>query len=314
MIPERVEALVIARVYAGKPQRLREIANALARYAPPTITEAAWREQLEGAAQALRARGVLDDKLQLADREQLAAAIGRSSAKTWRQLATKILPALGLGVAPDDAKSLARLAGRDAWAAAITARALGQWTDGPPPSLASVCDAHVWRALGLPGKPKQCPPEIRALFIQRELGSDPGPPERQIRLYAATAVAAPRAELGLLLDALVRLWCAGKPLAVAAPRPFAAEVREVASAARDGAFGERRVFIASVWHELRRHPTWQALSLDDFKARLVAAHRAGDLALARADFVAAMDPDLVAASETTTDGASFHFIVREASP
>ena len=31
--------------------------------------------------------------------------------------------------------------------------------------------------------------------------------------------------------------------------------------------------------------------------------------LARADFVAAMDPTMVAASETVTDGAAFHFVL-----
>jgi hypothetical protein len=153
------------------------------------------------------------------------------------------------------------------------------------------------------------------VFLQRELGTEPGPPERQIRLYAARELGAPRGEPGLLRDALVRLWCAGRSLGPAReslPHPFALEVRDVATATRDGVFGDRKVFIASVWNELRRRPSWAALSLDEFKTRLLAAHRSGDLALARADLVAAMDPELVAASETLTDGASFHFIVREA--
>ena len=82
-------------------------------------------------------------------------------------------------------------------------------------------------------------------------------------------------------------------------------------ATREGWFGDRKVFVSAVWHELRGEPRWSALTLDDFKARLVAAHRAGELVLARADLVAAMDPELVAASEITADGASFHFIVKE---
>ena len=71
--------------------------------------------------------------------------------------------------------------------------------------------------------------------------------------------------------------------------------------------------MSAVWDELRRDPPWDALALDDFKARLVAAHRAGELTLARADLVAAMDPALVAASEIAADGASFHFLVKEPS-
>jgi hypothetical protein len=317
VIAGRIEALVLARVHASaKPLPQREIVNALVRYAPPTLTEGTWRDQLERTVEDLRTREILDDKLQLRDKDQLATAIGRHSARSWRQLADRILPALGLGVAPGDTKALAKLSGRDEWTAAIMARALGLWTDGPPPSLAAACDAYAWRELDLPGKPKRCPPEIRAVFVQRALQSEAGPPELQVRLYAAKTVGAPRAELRVIRDALVRAWCAGKPLGGppdAPARPFAALVRAVASAAHDGVFGDRKVFIAAVWNELRRSPAWSSLTLDDFKSRLVAAHRAGDLELARADLVAAMDPELVAASETTTDGASFHFIVREAS-
>jgi hypothetical protein len=327
VIAARIEALVIAR--AQKPQRAAELVAALVRYTPVTLTDGAWRERIEATIEDLRAREILDAKLQ-ADRDELVQRIGKHTAKTWQQLAGKTLPALGLGIAGDDGKTLAKLGdSTHPWAAAITARALGLWTEGPPPTLGAACDAYAWRELALPGKPKRCPPEIRAVFLQRALASDAGPPERQVRLYAAAAVGAPRGEPGLLRDALVRMWCAGKQVQRAAPpgarravpdssaergdnpRPFVVEVRDVASATREGVFGDRKVFIASVWNELRRHPTWSSLTLDEFKTRLLAAHRAGDLALARADLVAAMDPELVAASETRTEGASFHFIVRE---
>jgi hypothetical protein len=76
-------------------------------------------------------------------------------------------------------------------------------------------------------------------------------------------------------------------------------------------FGDRKVFISAVWDALRATPAWAALELDELKARLVAAHRSRELVLARADLVAAMDPALVAASETRTDGATFHFVIRE---
>lgn len=62
---------------------------------------------------------------------------------------------------------------------------------------------------------------------------------------------------------------------------------------------------------LRAVPPWSQLALDDFQARLIAAHRDHALELERADLVAAMDPALIAASGTRTDGAMFHFIVRE---
>ena len=79
-----------------------------------------------------------------------------------------------------------------------------------------------------------------------------------------------------------------------------------------GRFGERKVFIAAAWHALCRRPGYASLALDDFKSQLVRAHRSGALVLARADLVAAMDPELVIASETDADGTTFHFVVREA--
>jgi hypothetical protein len=88
-------------------------------------------------------------------------------------------------------------------------------------------------------------------------------------------------------------------------------VRHAARYARDGVVGGRKVFISTVWDAVRATSPWSSLPLDDFKAQLVAAHRNQQIILARADFVAAMDPTLVAMSETRTDGAMFHFVLRE---
>lgn len=313
-----IEALVIARAHVTKrPLRSASaLVKPLARFGPPDRTPAQWEATLVETATALVERGVLTADFRLGT-GTLAEHIGRHGAKTWAQLADKILPALALGVAADDTKTHARLAGRDAWAAAIAGRALGVWTSGPPPALGPLCDALAWRELDLPGTPKRCPPEVRAVFVQRRLASDPGPPERLVRLLAATTVGAPRPELRALLDALVRTWLAGKLIGAPGPRTdgsasrdgLVGDVLTVAGSAER--FGDRKVFISSVWDQLRRRPRWAGLALADFKAQLVAAHRSGELVLARADLVAAMDPALVAASETLADGASFHFILRE---
>src|SRR5262249_23068642 len=157
---------------------------------------------------------------------------------------------------------------------------------------------------------KRCPPEVRAVFVQRYLRGPAAPPERQIRVVATTAIGAPRPELRALVDALVVRWLAGDTLGGST---FERDVLRAAAEPTVARFGDRKVFVSSLWEQLRRDPRWAALSLDDLKARLVAAHRAGRLVLARADLVAAMDPELVAASETTADGASFHFVLREVS-
>jgi hypothetical protein len=361
LVASRLEALIVARAgVTGGRLSAGDLVKPLARFVPPELTPDAWRERLIGVVSDLRAQGVLDAEHHLHDDGELTRRVGRLAARTWPSLADRVLPALALGIAAADGKLHARLAGRDAWAAAIVGRTLGLWRDGPPPSLPAVCDALAWRELGLSGKPKRCPPEIRALFLQRQLTSDAGPPERLVRVLAARDVGAPRPELRALRDALVRGWLAGRTLGAARPADdgraddgraddggpaaaasaegegegeaagaalhapgvagegdadraagFASCVRHAAGATRDGTIGDRKVFASAVWHELRRDPRWSALALDEFKARLVAAHRAGELVLARADYVAAMDPELVAASEITTDGASFHFIVKE---
>jgi hypothetical protein len=89
-----------------------------------------------------------------------------------------------------------------------------------------------------------------------------------------------------------------------------------------GRFGDRKVFIASLWTRMTtiEAQTGGALTegatIEHFKAWLLRSrlltcdgteHGARLIVLCRADLVAAMDPALVAASETTADGAVFHF-------
>src|SRR5262249_3860686 len=186
VLAPRLEALVVGRAHtAGRPLATRELVEPVAKFAPGDTTATAWREQLEGAIAALQARGVRAADHGWLDPAELGRLIGRTSALAWPQLANRVLPGLGLGLAADD-KS--KLVDQDAWAAAIVARALGLWTGGPPPSLAAVCDALVWRPLRLPAKPKRRPPELRALFVRRELRAPPqrarprsGPPEEARR-------------------------------------------------------------------------------------------------------------------------------------
>ncbi len=295
MIADRLDLLVLARIAttADRPT-LASIASSLRRFAPATLADAEWTRTVADAVERTKHLDAVDE---------VTRRIGPK--RPWKQLAERVFPALGLGTSDD--KTIARLTGRDEWTAAIAGRALGLWTSGPAPSLSAVCDAYAWRSLGLPGRAKRCPPEVRALFIQRELQTDPGPPDRLLRLFVARELEAARPELRVLRDALVRNWLLGKPLGAS----FTEDVRRAARSAQHGVFGGRKVFISAVWDELRRTKHWSTLSIPDFKRRLLDAQRAGGLELARADLVAAMDPRLVADSETLADGASFHFIVRE---
>jgi hypothetical protein len=316
---DRLDTLVLARLAtSARPPRPSDLVKALRRFSPRDLTEAQWRDAITGALGGLQARELVDASRR-ARPDELARRIGRHAARTWKQLADRVLPGLALGIDAGDAKAHDRLAGGkpacDAWAAAIAARALGVWRAGPPPSPGALCDALVWQELGLAGAPQRCPPELRAHFLRRRTGGDAAPPERLLRMFAARTVDAPRVELAALRDGLVRQWLAGRErgahVEAEAPRSLIADVRAVADAAREGVFGDRKVFISAVWDALRAMPAWASLELDELKGRLLAAHRSRELVLARADLVAAMDPARVATSETRTDGATFHFVVRE---
>jgi hypothetical protein len=91
-----------------------------------------------------------------------------------------------------------------------------------------------------------------------------------------------------------------------------------------GRFGDRKVFIASLWTmmltiEAQTGGTLtDRATLEDFKAWLLRSRRvtrdgteegAPLVVLARADLIAAMDFTVVATSETVTDGATFHFVL-----
>ncbi len=295
---DRLELLVLARD-ATKLRDIDLVAAELHRFAPTSMSEATWRDTLAKVREGL---ANLDATAELLRR------LGLKKLVPWQRLVDHVLPALALGLEATDST---KLAGRDAWTAAAAARILGIWETGKPPSLSAVCDAFAWRTLGLPGRAKRCPPEVRALFLQRELASSAGAADRQLRLFVARALET-GTELRAIRDGLVRRWIQDQPLHAA--RDLVAEVKRLAASTTHGVFGDRKIFISSLWDELRRDRHWASLALADFKTGLVAAQRAGMLELARADLVAAMDPELVAASEIRDGGASFHFMLRGTDP
>lgn len=93
---------------------------------------------------------------------------------------------------------------------------------------------------------------------------------------------------------------------------FAAAARHAVAAIGHDAnqrYGLRKVFLAAVHAALGGEG---AIHLEAFQRRMVSAHRAGLLVLARADLVAAMPPAAVASSEVSDGGAEFHFVLDDA--
>jgi len=98
--------------------------------------------------------------------------------------------------------------------------------------------------------------------------------------------------------------------------------RAMAEVQDAGRFGDRKVFIASLWARMitieaqTGGTLTEGATIEHFKAWILCSrlltydgteHGAQLIVLCRADLVAAMDPALVAASETATDEAVFHF-------
>lgn len=345
--PVRLQTLVLARAQtSSKPMTAAVIAKDLARFAPASMSAADWKDAVTAAVAALQAAGLLDAKRQVVDRDALGARLEGSSKRTWKQLAERLIPALGLGLAGKDAFAAGKkktLEGRDAWAAALAGRALSLWTDGPPPTASALRDALVWQRLGLPGSPKSVPDEVRAHFLKLELDTTPAPSDRLLRILAARSLDVQPTDLKVWRDALGQRWLTRRELggahrqdrapAAAAtaeqpepaalvepaapveptvqPPSFAEALRAAALAVpAAGRFGERKVYLVAAWEELRRAAAWRELPLEDFKVRVLAAHRAGEVSLARADLVGAMDAQQVASSEVTTAaGDVVHFLL-----
>jgi hypothetical protein len=93
---------------------------------------------------------------------------------------------------------------------------------------------------------------------------------------------------------------------------FAATVHALAAKSpADDRFHHNKVFIAPLWRATQDEPNFPRLSLPEFKQRLIEANSQDLLQLSRADLVSAMDPQLVAESETAHSNSTFHFVLLE---
>lgn len=178
-----------------------------------------------------------------------------------------------------------------------------------------VVEAIVCKTLGFPGETTLA--GLLCAVLSKHIGAD--------RLTKAQLIKQmPLFETGLTLSGaeairrkVVRDWLSATP----SPMPsrelfdlpvFAATVRALAAhSSPQDRFHDNKVFIASLWRAGQREPSLQSFSLPEFKQRLVEANAKHLLHLSRADLVQAMDPQLVADSETIHQNATFHFVLLE---
>lgn len=339
---QRLDVVILSRLSVAKKKNAKALADETRRFAPPGTPIDRWNAAITAsfarlsAAKAIDGRGVVVDGVAVWKRASLVP-------RTWTRLVGWQLPARALGFETDDEDQLERLNESKELGAAIVARRFGLWTKGKPPTLAEVGRDIAWRALGLPGKPKQVTEQVGLAFLAASAGVKLGPPTSMLREIAKQEVGASAPTLTAVRDALVRRWLCHEPLATRplprivltidagkhhvepapppienAPPPakidlatFARTVQVAANAESREILGPRKVFIIPVWHALRGQAATKGLDVDAFKRRLLEAHRAGLLVLSRADFTGSVDPSVVAASETTDLGAVYHVIARK---
>jgi len=137
---------------------------------------------------------------------------------------------------------------------------------------------------------------------------------RAAEILAAKVLSPPRAGVKHLRDALLARWVeqAGalqsEDTETVAALDFAQAALMAARESPTGKFGPDKVFISHAWRQFNRMHPRHKLELEEFKGKLLAAHRERELTLARADLVPALEFDDVMESELMSMGATFNFI------
>jgi hypothetical protein len=285
---------------AGAPGELKKALAGFSKLAAPGALAAALDD---AAAQGLltRARG----KLTLTDagRAEATRFTGAERAP-WSKVRGPALLEKVLDLPPGKRDA-------DGLRAALIARE-HQLGPGAASTLTRAADALGWKLLGIDRDVPFTRGNVLTALIERAGGAAGAGKdlEATLRQLAARAVEARGAGSAQLRDAVLRRWLGG-----AAPAPkddgddlesFARRVNEAARAAESGRFGDNKVFISHVHRRIGG-------ALDDFKARLIEAHRGGLVSLSRADLVEAMDPVDVRESETRYLSATYHFVRVEGS-
>lgn len=217
-----------------------------------------------------------------------------------------------------------------------------QLLDRPLPTPTQIADAIAWRELGGDPSIKPSWPAARQLLLARRLGvKAPSKESTLLQNLAARVLQAPIATRTALEAGVLARWLrevsandnadhgkvtqaaldgalangagtgADAPTAASEQarqegQDFVARVHDAAVAPETARFGDKKAFIASVFDTYSRrtgHADWAA-----FQHGLLEAHRAGQLRLARADLIPAMDRTLVDRSELSYQNATFHFV------
>lgn len=172
---------------------------------------------------------------------------------------------------------------------------------GGAPTPGAVLRALAWRSLGLPDRgPLRGTAAIGALLelTRPDTGRSASTPAAQRPAPIVAKIESPSN----------KGEPAGSDTASADLQEFARSVDHVALSAKTGTWAGNKVYIAQVWRDFKPACGAEKPSLDAFKARLVAAARAGQILLSRADLVGAYPADALRESQIDVGGEVYHFV------
>jgi hypothetical protein len=236
---------------------------------------------------------------------------------TWATALAKYVFPKAMGLSPEAAAKLRKSEQLEAF---VLKRKYGL-PSAAGSSLSQVLEAIACKELGFPEEATLA--GLLRTVLSRLVGSKERLTKDQLRKQL------PRFETGLVKGTaeearrvLVRDWLAGAATPPLREKPaqaepfdlvaFASTVRAIAAdSPAEDRFHDNKIFIAPLWKRSQQEPNFPRMTLAEFKQRLIEANGQHLLHLSRADLVQAMDPRLVAESETVYLNATFHFVLRE---
>ena len=340
----RLEVIVLARLSVSKAPSEEQLTETVHDLALPEQSPARAREVALETLETLRDGGLVSKPAHrrkgtlgnrsLTDngRRVLRAVFGLARAPSWSQVRDAHLPALALGQKPGSDQAKAMVGSTDAIAATVLRNKL---EIEHAPTVSAICDTLIAEVLGIPPG-KLTLSTIRAHVLARRLGVEAKgePADIAARVAAVELKIRGGVNKDAFERALGRRWVhegadakappvtqEAPPVTQEAPPPQTPPTLDASAAllqmvreaiprvGEEGRFGDEKVFVSALWHNMERDRRLGDLSFDRFKLWLVRANRDGWLVLVRADLVGAMDAKLVADSEIEDRGATFHFVL-----
>ncbi len=324
-----VEDLVLVRALVPVKRGMTPawFAKSLERYRRPDTSPAAWNtlvsqtleqlvEQNYLLAQPFRLTDLGRDRIRAFFNGQLP---GRGT--KWSTITRTWIPSVVLGLVGND-KAMKRIAAADGFRAAIIS-AEDKLPVSQTPTERQALDALVWRALGIETDKQLSISALHEHVLRTALD---GPRAKTVNeltnLYVARLVGSRSVDIEAIRNTWVRKMIgpdtsnesAGAEGSDQNGQPpethslgdldqFVVNVKRTALSSSVERFGDTKAFIASLFDAMPNER-----DLDQFKARLLKAHHDGQLRLQAANLVDAMDPALVARSESQFMNAYYHLV------